>query len=450
MAANLSRYFNIVVTAGASPQQEESFDKVLILGENATFDESYKVYSPAALSTFAADLDGGTSAEEYLAAQAMSYRTPTVLNFICGKMGYNQVVTVFSVGGWTAGNLVVNVNGTSITVPFHTNKNTSLDDLATAIAAHVDVNTSVHNSLTITSIANTGKSIYTLSFDLTGITGDMAVSSNTFTTKNITEMLDRLKADGAGFFCFGITSRTLADVEEASQWALTNKVGFMTASADANIINESSETSSIAYYVKHNAHKYTAVMYHSAAATSYPEFSAMCYSAIEDQGLYSLAYKTLPGFAPDNLDENQLTNLENKYCSYYTYIGSIAQFFEGKTGNASFWDKVIYENYLKSIMTSRIATLFGSVPKVPADNSGIAMQYEAVASLLKDEMERGALSQYSKDENEQQNGGYSVTMFDISTLSDYNKSIRLSKNMVAWKCWTSDAFHKVEINGILN
>jgi hypothetical protein len=95
----------------------------------------------------------------------------------------NQCVITDSAGTYTAGSIVVTVNGTAITQTYDTDKNTALTALAAAIAAGVSVVSScAYSSSNHTITIQTRNTSLTVSVNITGITGTMTISSVTNTS----------------------------------------------------------------------------------------------------------------------------------------------------------------------------------------------------------------------------------------------------------------------------
>jgi len=90
----------------------------------------------------------------------------------------NNVVITDDAGTYTAGDIVATVNGTDVTESFDTDKNTTLTALAASIAALATVSTATYvaGSHTITVVAANDVDL-TITVDVTGITGDMTISS---------------------------------------------------------------------------------------------------------------------------------------------------------------------------------------------------------------------------------------------------------------------------------
>lgn len=96
--------------------------------------------------------------------------------------GANVAVILDDAGTFTAGDIVVVVNGTTITETFDTNKATTMAALAASIQALAFITTAVYtggsNIITITAAADIR---LVISVDVTGITGNMTITSITYT-----------------------------------------------------------------------------------------------------------------------------------------------------------------------------------------------------------------------------------------------------------------------------
>jgi len=97
-----------------------------------------------------------------------------------------------SAGTYTAGAIVVTVNGFTATAAYDTNKDTTMTALAAAIQALNSVETAVYtagsHTIVITAVANEA---LTVSVDITGITGNMTITSTLY---SCTETLIGLSA----------------------------------------------------------------------------------------------------------------------------------------------------------------------------------------------------------------------------------------------------------------
>ena len=89
----------------------------------------------------------------------------------------NGTVITDDGGTFTAGDLSVTINGVTVTITFSTNKATSMALMATALQALDFVSTAVYSDPTITIVGEDNVNIVVSSFDVTGITGNMTLTS---------------------------------------------------------------------------------------------------------------------------------------------------------------------------------------------------------------------------------------------------------------------------------
>lgn len=98
----------------------------------------------------------------------------------------NQCVILDDGGTYTAGDMPVTINGVSLTVTYDTDKATMMAAIATAIEAlsFVLSATYVGGSNTITIIGQPDVDIWGVTLDVSGITGNMTITSYTYTNTN--------------------------------------------------------------------------------------------------------------------------------------------------------------------------------------------------------------------------------------------------------------------------
>lgn len=100
---------------------------------------------------------------------------------VCRLPGANVVVVTDDAGTWTAGDVVVTINGQTVTVSFSADKATSMAAIATALQALAFVTTAAYvaNDITITADADVYLSV---AFNVAGITGTMTISGYVHTS----------------------------------------------------------------------------------------------------------------------------------------------------------------------------------------------------------------------------------------------------------------------------
>jgi cell division protein ZapA (FtsZ GTPase activity inhibitor) len=114
-------------------------------------------------------------------------------------------------GTWTAGNVVVTINGTVVTVAFDTDKATSMAAIATALQALAFITSATYagGSDTITVVAAADVALNISSIDVTGITGNMTISSTVYSMSDSIRGLSIAQAKEPGSSRVDVTDRLL-------------------------------------------------------------------------------------------------------------------------------------------------------------------------------------------------------------------------------------------------
>lgn len=123
----------------------------------------------------------------------------------------NGAVITDDGGTWTAGNVVITINGTVVTVAFTTDKATSMAAIATALQALAFITSAVYagGSDTITIVAAADVALVISSIDVSGITGTMTISSTVYSMSDSIRGLSIAQAKEAGSSRVDVTDRLL-------------------------------------------------------------------------------------------------------------------------------------------------------------------------------------------------------------------------------------------------
>jgi hypothetical protein len=121
----------------------------------------------------------------------------------------NGVVITDDGGTWTAGNYVITVNGTVVTVAFTTDKATSMAAVATALQALAFITSASYTPEAITVVAAADVALVVNSIDLTGITGNMTISSTVYSMSDAIRGLSVAQAKEPGSSRVDVADRLL-------------------------------------------------------------------------------------------------------------------------------------------------------------------------------------------------------------------------------------------------
>lgn len=427
----LNEIVNVTLTRETRTVSQVGFGTILILGPNLNVNARTAAYS--SLSALAAAVTGGTASLEYAAAQAILSQSPRVVNF---KVGYQAGQKVITDDGesYTAGSIVVTVNGTVITQTYDTNKDDTLTALALQIQGHADVDTAVYNSGTHTiTITPESGSLLATSINISGITGDMDMVLSSVATEDADDALTAIRLYDDDWYGLIYVDRTQADVESIAAWVEANTKVFATASADADIIDvaPASDTTSIAATLKAAAYDRSTVIYHADAATVFPDAAALGKVFPYHPGQYTLAFKTLNGITRSILSTTQSTNARGKNCSTYETTGGVNMLYEGKMASGEHFDVIVFCDWLVARVQESVFRVHAIQLKISYDDDGIQSIRNALEAPFAEGVAYKGLSPYKLDSNDQQIGGYYFIVPALEDISDADKAARLLSGMTA-------------------
>lgn len=450
---SLQEIVNVVISQETATIEQAGFGVALILGTNLNSANRTEEFT-AADATLAAVLNGGTSAPEYLAAVDLKAQVPCPPTFKIGCIGIAKVITD-DAGTYTAGDIVLKVNGTTITESFDTDKDTTLTALAASIQALADVSTAVYSSvahtITVTPIATSYVGITDI--DLTGITGTMAsmvVTTTGSATETITNALNEIELYDNDWYGIVAVSRTQADQEDVADWVESNEKIYFAASADSDIpgTTDAADTTTLAAVLKAAAYARTAVVYLSNAATEYPDAALMGKLLPLTAGSFTAKFKTLASITGDRLTYSQSYNTRSKNANTNETIGGRNIIAEGTVAEGEFIDIIMFIDWLRVRIQEEVYSVFVRNDKVPYTPSGLVSISSAIEQVLRVGQNNGGISEYSQDDEGIQNGGFIVILPTYNDISSTDKANRILNN-VKFTAWISGAIHAVNITGVV-
>ena len=448
----LSSIVNVNITKETQAVSQVGFGVVNIVGPNLNSASRLEYFDVDDLTALSAVLIGGSTAPEYLAAQSIAAQSPRPTQFAVSSILAPKIITD-NAGVFTAGNIVVTVNGTAVTQAYTTNKDTTLTALAAKIQALSSVTTAVYSSvnhtITITPEANTPISVVT---NVTGITGSMTMAVSVGEAmETTTQALDNIKLYDNGWYGLVLCDRTEANVLLAVAWAEASTKIFATTSDDTDIVDVSaaSDTTSIAAVVKAADRLRTTVLYHATAATAYPEAGYLANKLCRTPGSYTAMFKNISGLAVSSLTTTQFNNARAKNVVIYTLCAGIEMTWDGKVASGEYLDVVHGIDWFSARMAEGVFGLLAREPKVPCAPEGMAAIRAEMEKVGEMGIEAGLISKTLYDETtKRQIGGFFVTMPLFSSISANDKANR-TLNKVKFTGFLAGAIHLVTIEGTI-
>lgn len=256
---------------------------------------------------------------------------------------------------------------------------------------------------------------------------------------NIAASIDAVIDESNDWYALILIDRTQSVVEAAAAKIETLKKIFITASADTDILDGAS-TTDVAYVLSQLNYERTGVLYHSTAATAWPEAAWLGRMLPLDPGEGTWKFKTLVGVAADDLTEGQILAAEGKNCNVYIPIGGVSITSEGVVVSGEFIDVTRFIDFFEARTQENVYSTLINVEKIPYTNKGIAAVESAVRKTIGLGLDVGGIAPDPTPV---------VSVPDVLDVDSADKAARLLQN-VEFAFTLAGAIHKVEIDGYVS
>lgn len=426
---------NFNITRQTSSVSRVGFGTINIMGVSKAFTPLIKFYNT--LSEVAEDFD--TTAKEHIAASDAFAQNPQVSRIAISRRATSDtsVVTVDTVTDSV--NYSIVIDGETFTF------NSGIGATAITIAAGLVGLINASGTLAVTATDNLDGT-FDLDPDVASTDYAVKIESKltiTYTTAT-TPGADLTAINTADDDWYGLvyTERVEADVEAIMDWVEAEFKVFATASADANIKDQTDavDVTTAAYYAKSQSLSRSAVFYHANAATQYLDAGFLAVTLVQDPGSYTGMFKTVSSVTVDSLSATQEKNVKDKNANTYLTVAQVNITAEGKVGEGEYFDVIVFVDWLKSRMQERIYSVLVNSLKVPYTDAGIAAIEAEVTAQLQDGIAAKGLTN---------NPQPTVTVpkaIDISAVDKANREL----NGITFQATLAGAIHAVTINGTVS
>lgn len=234
---------------------------------------------------------------------------------------------------------------------------------------------------------------------------------------------------------------------DAAEWTEANDKLFITATNEADVLNPSITTDLISVLSDSRYYR-TAVLYHTNAATEYPDAAWAGRVFTIKPGAETWALKQLASVTPSNLTATQKQTITNKGGNTFEfYQTQIALTAPGKVASGEWIDVIRFRDWLKDTIQTNMAQMMVNRDKVPYTDAGIALCVNNLRKSLQEGQTAGGIAPDELDSN-----GDSVPGFVIT----YPRSVEIAPNIKASRVLElgfvariAGAIHMVQINGAL-
>ena len=440
---SLDDLVNITISRETAAVSRAGFGYGLILGTHAKTLNRVDWYSK---STWSADMVAAgyaTTDAIYLAVQRYFAQSPSPTLVAVGRIqGSRITVSIDTVQNDTLYGIGIEsvTPGTVTSCEYTSDADATQTEIANGLFAAINASAEAAN----VTASNVGDDVQIdldgsdpMVVTLTEGATLMTVGAPAGTIEDADTALAAIVLEDSDWYGICAVDRTQAQVQKVADWTESNAKLFITASADADIVDttDAADSTTIAAYLKSNSYVRSAVLYNALAATAYPDAAWLGRCLPLDAGSITWAFKTLSGATPDTLTATQRTNALAKNANIYETVAgvSITQF--GTTGEGEFLDVTRGIDWLKSEMQADIYQMLVAQDKVPYTDKGIAAVEGKVRGALERGIDRGFIAAIT-----------SITTPAAADVSAANKAARLLQD-VEFVATLSGAIHTAQIQG---
>jgi hypothetical protein len=195
-----------------------------------------------------------------------------------------------------------------------------------------------------------------------------------------TDALNKIKAANNDWYAISVSSRLMINQQEIAQWIQANeKLGILT-SGDPTITEE--ETGDLAAWAKLNNLDRVAVFFHPDAKLEdsrydvlnpldpIPEAAYFGKMLTKHPGSATWKFKELQSVPTYELEQYQVTNIENKNATWYMTTADKPMTSDGKTAGGEYIDVIHGLDWLKALIQNYVFTPMGQQDKIPFTDDG--------------------------------------------------------------------------------
>lgn len=270
------------------------------------------------------------------------------------------------------------------------------------------------------------------------------------TDATIGAALDAVNAAAAGlggFYGFVVADRTIATVTSCMAWAQANTklFGFATAEADAIDSTKTDDLLSVAHT---NNYSRSFGIYHSTAATDYPDAAVMARCFTAAPGSENWALKQLLGITTDPLTASAHAAVLGKNGSTFEAVGNVSVTFGGKVGSGEYIDVIRFIDWLKNQIQVNIANLMIGPNKIGYSEKGISVIKSGLVQALDQGVTNGGISPNQVNAAGTVVPSYSITMPIRANIAASDVAARTLNN-VNFIAQLAGAINSTAVSGVV-
>ncbi len=437
--SSLNDIVNVQIALQTLGVKGGDFGTPMIVAPHASFIERVRTYTD-----YTAAVEDGLPSQLLTALSDCFSQTPRPRQVKVGRRAINgmtivpNVLTANAVYAFAVGDTIYEYTSDSTPTAVEITAGLAADVAATS-GANISA-TASGGVLTITytgapDIIELGSRLSTQTFTVpTGITA---------VTDDLTAILD---AD-PNWYGLVMVERVKQTQLDAAAWTEANEKLFITATSEAAVLNPA-DTTDLISALKDSRYFRTAVLYHTNAATEYPDAAWAGRVFTIQPGAETWALKSLASVTPSVLTTSQKLTIQNKGGNTFEfYQADIALTNPGKTAAGEWIDVIRFRDWLKDTIQVNMAQMMINRDKIPYTDAGIQL----CASNLRKSLQQGQnVGGIAPDELDAQGKTVPGFIIDAPFASDVPDSVKASRVLtLSFQARIAGAIHVVNVNGSL-
>lgn len=392
--ATFDNAVNIIIRTDGAPVGRAGFSSAIIVDAQQGSTERLLFFSSVAEAQAAQTGSQITAAQlAHITAGFSQQNRPAMIGAGRGDADVAQVDTV-TVGGTPADTetFTITINGTDYTATAAGGDDAAAvaTKLRTALAAVPGVTVGGAGA-DVTLTATVAGTPFTTTTSTTSAAGTLSLVNTTASASIATGLAAILEENAAGWYGFGLVSRSALDLQRAAAWAEANQRFFIAQSSDSDIL--SAVDTDVFSVLQSAGYHYTKLFWYSNNAAA-PAFALLTDRLSNDPDVRTTIWDFVPlaGITPDvdNITTTQLANLTSKNGGAYLTLAGVGVTGGGnRQASGRFSDVQITVDWYRARLDEAHANLLISASrrgtKIPYTDTG----FEQVGAVARGVLELG-------------------------------------------------------------
>ena len=263
----------------------------------------------------------------------------------------------------------------------------------------------------------------------------------------VADDLDAIVDEDQSWYGLVMVERVKQTQLDAAEWTEANDRLFITATNEADVLN-AGVTTDLLSVLKNTRYYRTAALFHTNAATEYPDAAWAARVFTIQPGAETWALKGLASVTPSPLTATQKQTVVNKGGNTFEfYQAQVALTNPGKVAAGEWIDIIRFRDWLKDVIQVNLVQMMINRDKVPYTDSGIQLCVNNLRKSLQEGVKVGGIAPDELDANGNTVPGFVITFPRSVELAPSIKASRVLS--LGFTARLAGAIHVVEITGAL-